>query len=122
MRDDGRVSETPDVDVTNNVAARRYEVRVGDTLAGLTTYDLEGERVVFTHAEVYPQFEGHGIGSALARAALDDVIAQEKVITPKCPFIIDFIRRHPSYVRYVDPRHRREFADVEGAQGSGTDA
>ena len=97
--------------VTNNAAASRYEVRVDGELAGLTTYRLVEQRVVFTHAEVFPQFEGHGVGSALARAALDDVIAQEKVITPQCPFIVDFIRRHPSYLEYVDPMHRQRISE-----------
>jgi uncharacterized protein len=101
--------DAPDVVVTNNTAARRYEVHVGDALAGLTTYLLHDNRVVFTHAEVYPRWEGRGVGSALARAALDDVIASGKLITPQCPFIIDFIRRHPSYVAHVDPGHRPEF-------------
>jgi uncharacterized protein len=93
----------PDVVVTDNQAAHRYEVRVGGELAGLTTYVVAGDRVVFTHAEVYPRFEGHGVGSALARAALDDVIAQGKVITPSCPFIRDFVQRHPSYQEHVHP-------------------
>ncbi|HTW21028.1 MAG TPA: GNAT family N-acetyltransferase [Mycobacteriales bacterium] len=101
----------PQIEVTNNAAARRYEVHVDGELAGLTTYDLVGEQVVFTHAEVYPKFEGHGIGSALARAALDDVIAQEKVITPRCPFIVDYVRRHPSYLEYVDPQHRQRISE-----------
>jgi predicted GNAT family acetyltransferase len=101
-----------DVVVTNNEAARRYEVHIGATLAGLTTYLLDDERVVFTHAEVYPQWEGKGVGTALARGALDDVIARGKLITPKCPFIVDFVRRHPSYVAHVDPVHRHEFEAV----------
>jgi uncharacterized protein len=101
-------SGEPDIVVTNNPAARRYEVRVDGDLAGLTTYLLDDNRVVFTHAEVYPRWEGHGVGSALAKSALDDVIAQGKLITPKCPFIIDYIRRHPSYLDHVDERHRHE--------------
>jgi predicted GNAT family acetyltransferase len=97
-----------DVVVTNNQAARRYEAHVGTDLVGLTTYLLDGDRVVFTHAEVYPRWEGEGVGSALARAALDDVVSQGKLITPKCPFIVDYVQRHPSYLDHVDPRHRSQ--------------
>jgi predicted GNAT family acetyltransferase len=103
----------PDLVVTNNAAARRYEVHVGGELAGLTTYLLDDNRVVFTHAEVYPRWEGKGVGSALAKAALDDVIAQGKLITPKCPFIVDYVRRHPSYLEHVDERHRRDLVPID---------
>lgn len=97
-----------DVVVTNNESAQQYEAHIGGELAGLTTYLRRDDRVVFTHAEVYPQWEGKGVGSALARAALDDVVAQGKLITPRCPFIVDYVRRHPSYLEHVDPRHRNE--------------
>jgi uncharacterized protein len=95
-----------DVDVTNNKSALRYEAHISGELAGLTTYVLHGNRVVFTHAEVYPQWEGKGVASALAQAALDDVIAQGKLITPLCPFVVHYVRDHPYYLDYVDPEHR----------------
>jgi uncharacterized protein len=95
-----------DVVVTNNKSALRYEAHVQGELAGLTTYVLHGDRVVFTHAEVYPQWEGEGVGTALARGALDDVIARGKLITPLCPFIVHFVRDHHSYLEHVDPEHR----------------
>jgi len=93
----------PDVVVTDNPAAHRFEVRVGGELAGLTTYVVADNRVIFTHAEVYPRHEGHGVGSTLARAALDDVIARGMLITPSCPFIRDFVQHHPSYQEHVAP-------------------
>jgi uncharacterized protein len=99
--------EAGDVVVSDNKAARRYEAHVDGQLAGLTTYLLDEDRVVFTHAEVYPRWEGRGVGSALAKAALDDVVAQGKQITPKCPFIISYVRQHPSYLAYVDDKHRQ---------------
>jgi uncharacterized protein len=112
MTDPAGDGEALDVVVSNNEAARRYEVHIGAELAGLTTYLLVDDRVVFTHAEVYPRWEGKGVGTALARGALDDVIASGKLITPKCPFIVDFVRHHPPYVEHVDPAHRHEFEAV----------
>jgi predicted GNAT family acetyltransferase len=101
-----------DVVVTNKETASRYEAHIDGALAGLTTYRLVGDRVVFTHAEVYPRWEGQGVGSALARGALDDVVAHGKQITPLCPFIVDYIRQHPAYLDHVDAAHR---ADVENS-------
>jgi predicted GNAT family acetyltransferase len=96
--------------VTNDKAALKYDAHIDGALAGFTNYLLHGDRVVFTHAEVYPRWEGQGVGSALARGALDDVIAQGKLITPVCPFIVSFVRRNPSYLEHVDTEHRRELA------------
>jgi predicted GNAT family acetyltransferase len=64
-----------DVEVTNNETEKRYEARLGDELAGSAYYDLADDLIVFTHTEVDDAYEGHGVGSALGRAALDDVRA-----------------------------------------------
>lgn len=124
--DHGLMTETSaddsalDAVVTNHEAAKRYEVHVDGELAGLTTYRLHDDRVVFTHAEVYPRWEGHGVGSALARGALDDAIAHGKLITPRCPFIVSYVRRHPSYLEHVDAAHRAEI-EATPAGGSTTE-
>jgi hypothetical protein len=97
-----------DIVVSNNEAARQYEIHIDGELAGLTTYVIQDDRVVFRHAEVYPKWEGRGIGSRLARGALDDTIARGQVITPLCPFIAEYISRHPSYLPHVDEVHRQE--------------
>ena len=84
---------------------KRYEVTVDGTLAGFAVYrDLDGGPRVFTHTEVFPEFEGQGVGSALARGALDDVRASERTLVPQCPFIEAYIHDHPDYGDLVEPR------------------
>lgn len=100
-----------DISVQNNSAASRYEVRLGGELAGVAAYRLEGDDVVFTHTEVDDRFEGHGLGSALAQQALDDVRAAGRRATPVCPFIASYIRRHQEYVDLVDDAHRAEVTE-----------
>ena len=87
-----------EVQVTNNEAEKRYEARLDGELAGAAYYDRADDLIVFTHTEVDEAFEGHGVGSTLARAALDDVRAdgRRKVIA-RCPFIKGWIDRHPDY-------------------------
>lgn len=83
----------------------RYEVTVDGALAGFAVYrDLDGGPRVFTHTEVFPEFEGQGVGSALARGALDDVRASERTLVPQCPFIEAYIHDHPDYGDLVEPR------------------
>jgi predicted GNAT family acetyltransferase len=96
-----------DVVVTDNVAAHQFEARVGGELAGLAAYRLRDDRVVFVHTEVYPRWLGKGIASRLVGAALDDVVRRGLLITPLCPFVNGYLRRHPQYLPYVDEAHRQ---------------
>jgi predicted GNAT family acetyltransferase len=87
-----------DVVVTNNEAEKRYEARLDGELAGAAYYDTADDLIVFTHTEVDDAFEGHGVGSALARGALDDVRADgRRRVVARCPFIRGWIERHPDY-------------------------
>lgn len=81
-----------------NESENRYEAWLDGELAGAAYYDLDDKRVVFTHTEVEDRFEGHGVGSALARFALDDVRAEgSRRVVPRCPFIKGWIDKHPDY-------------------------
>ena len=86
------------VEVSDNEAEKRYEARVDGELAGAAYYDTADDLIVFTHTEVDDAFEGHGVGSALARFALDDVRADgRRKVVARCPFIKSWIDRHPAY-------------------------
>ena len=87
-----------DVQVTLNEDKKRYEARVDGELAGSAYFDAADDLIVFTHTEVDDAFEGKGVGSALARFALDDVRAGgRRKVVPRCPFIKGWIDRHPDY-------------------------
>lgn len=84
--------------VENNPDASRYEAVEDGEVAGFAAYVLTDELVVFTHTEVDPAYEGRGIGSLLARTALDDVRAQGgRRVLAVCPFITAWIGRNPEY-------------------------
>ena len=40
------------------------------------------------------------------KAALDDAKRQGLEVTPLCPFVADYIRRHPEYEDLVGAGHR----------------
>jgi uncharacterized protein len=90
-----------EIRIADNPAERRYEAHVGDRLAGFAEYRAVPGRIVFIHTEVLPEFEGHGVGSRLAAGALDDVRARGLGMTPKCPFIAAYVRRHPQYADLI---------------------
>lgn len=86
------------VTVTRNPDRRRYEASVAGAVAGFVDYQETSELVVLTHTEVDRAAEGMGVGSALARAALDDVRERGLKALVICPFIIGWLRRHHEYV------------------------
>ena len=87
-----------DVQVKKNDDAHRYEAFIDGDRVGFAEYQLTDQLVVFTHTEVEERCEGLGVGSALARAALDDVRAQgERKVLPLCPFIKGWIAHHEDY-------------------------
>ncbi len=87
-----------DVEVTNNQPEQRYEARVGGELAGTAYYEAADDLIVFTHTVVDDAYEGQGVGSSLAREALDDVRADgRRKVVARCSFIKAWIDRHPDY-------------------------
>ncbi|MBC6446175.1 GNAT family N-acetyltransferase [Actinokineospora xionganensis] len=90
------------VDVVDNRERTRFEARVGDEVAGFAEYQLTEKLIIFTHTEVDPRREGEGIGSALARVALDAVRAEgTRQVLPLCPFVKGWIERHRDYADLV---------------------
>ena len=89
-----RVTDAPD--------QHRYEIRLGDELAGFAVYHRRGGRAYFVHTEIDPAFEGKGLGSALAKGMLDNERQLGEPIVPLCPFVRSFVDRHPEYADLVD--------------------
>jgi predicted GNAT family acetyltransferase len=82
--------------VRNNTALNRFELDADGHVA-VAYYRLSPGVITFTHTEVPAERSGRGIGSALARGALDQVRAQGLKVVAQCPFIGDFISKHPEY-------------------------
>ncbi|HEX6248887.1 MAG TPA: GNAT family N-acetyltransferase [Nocardioidaceae bacterium] len=92
------MSDRTQVSVQDNTARSRYEASLDSgVVAGFAEYeDLDRVRV-FTHTEVDDAFEGQGVGSSLARGALDDVRERGLAMRAKCPFIRAYAEKHPEY-------------------------
>ena len=81
----------------------RYEAWLGGQLAGFANFEPASGRIIFTHTEIDPAFGHRGIASRLVTDALDDVRAQGLAVTPRCPFVADYIQHHPEYADLVAP-------------------
>src|SRR6476619_1557784 len=80
----------------------RFELRSDGWVAGFARYQRKAGLIDFVHTEIDPELEGKGLGSALARGALDAVRATGEPVVPLCPFIAAFIEHHPEYDELVD--------------------
>lgn len=88
---------TDDISIRQRKDKQRYELEVGGALAAFADYRSGPDHVDFVHTEVLPQFEGKGLGSKLARYALDDTRRQSLKVVATCPFIAKFVQGHPEY-------------------------
>jgi predicted GNAT family acetyltransferase len=85
------------VTIKDAPANNRFEAWRDGELAGFAEYIRTDSLIVFPHTVVELPFEGQGIGSALARTALDDARARDLPVLATCPFIKGWMRRHPEY-------------------------
>jgi uncharacterized protein len=99
-----------DTRVTDVPRRHRYEVTLDGDVVGFAAYRKTPTMVVFTHTEVGPEAEGKGVGSTLIQEALDDVRRQGLAVLPQCPFVREWLTRHPEYADLV---HRRTGSPTE---------
>lgn len=85
------------VDVVHNVQGSRFEVIIDGEVAGQIDYTVSGDVITYTHTGVPAAFEGRGIASSLAKFALDQARTQGQTVVPQCPFVAEYINRHPQY-------------------------
>ena len=107
-----------DVRVADNPEKGRFELFADDELAGSAYYRMEDGAIAFTHTEVDDAYEGQGLGSKLASAALDEVRSRGLAVRPYCRFIRGYIERHPEYIDLV-PGTRGPGSGYELASGPG---
>ena len=85
------------LEVVDNPARSRYELRDDGHLVGYTEYHERDGVLVFPHTVITQPKRRAGYGGTLVRAALDDVRAKGRRIVAECPFVARFVDEHPEY-------------------------
>lgn len=98
-----------DPKVVDNPEAGRFELFVDGEVVGFAEYRRTASSVSFTHTVVEPALAGRGLGSELARGALDAARAEGSTVLPYCSFIRAYIERHPTYLDLVPADRQAEF-------------
>jgi len=98
---------TEPLSVAINEQTHRFEASLeGET--AFTEYVLHNGALVLPHTVVPAAFEGRGVGSALAKAALGYARDHGLTVKPVCPFIAGYIRKHPEWGDIVDEAFREK--------------
>jgi len=90
----------------------RFEVRVGDELAGFAEYRRRPDLIAFTHTMIDPRFEGQGLASELVRTALGEARSSGLKVLPFCPFVRGYIAGHAADYLDMVPQDMRSTFDL----------
>lgn len=84
--------------VVRNASQERYEIHVGDELAGFTeAHPQADDAVLFNHTVVFEAFKGQGLAGKLVAGAFDDLRLHGLTAKVTCPYILGWLPKHPEY-------------------------
>ncbi len=82
--------------VRDNTERSRFELEA-DGVTVFMNYRLAGNVISLDHTETPVEARGRGLASRLIKGVLDEVRSRGLKITPRCPFVRDYVDRHPEY-------------------------
>lgn len=95
------------IEVVMNEAEQQFQARLGDETA-FAEYRLVDHGIILPHTVVPESFEGKGVGSALAKAALGYAREHDLKVIPTCTFMAGYIRTHPEWHDVVHDAYRAQ--------------
>jgi predicted GNAT family acetyltransferase len=101
------------LDLRDNTDVNRFELLVDGTVAAFLEYRVRPGGYALDHAEAVPEFEGQGLSSEMIGSVLDLMRRNHTMVLPYCPFVVQYVQRHPEYLDVVAPTHRRKFGAGE---------
>lgn len=93
------------VTLSRNASENRYELHVGDALAGRIDYTKDGRIVELLHTEVDPAFTGQGYGQRLIEFALAEIRDKDLRVNPTCPYVARYIDQHSDFEDLKETGH-----------------
>jgi predicted GNAT family acetyltransferase len=86
---------TPSLSVIDNPARQRFELTLDGETAFLA-YERGNGVLTLIHTEVPADLRGHQVGEHLVKAALDAGRSEGLRIVAVCPFVREYMRKHPA--------------------------
>ncbi|GAC1577829.1 MAG: GNAT family N-acetyltransferase [Candidatus Dormibacteria bacterium] len=98
-----------DVTIANDREHHRYVMTADGAQVGFAQYRDQPGAIVVTHAEIDDTLGGQGLGSRLAAFLLQDARDRDLDVVPQCPFVREYMARHPEHRDLVPEQRRAEF-------------
>ena len=95
-----------EIQISNNEINQRFETNVANQIAFLEYRWYKGD-LALMHTLVPEQLAGKGLGSALAKFALEYAKERKLQIMVYCPFVGKYLKTHPEYDFLVDKKYNR---------------
>jgi uncharacterized protein len=84
-----------DIDVQHRENAKRFSARTPSGIAYISYAEPDERTIDLQHTMVPETDRGQGVGSALVRTAITHARRQGKRVIPTCPFVKQWLERHP---------------------------
>lgn len=84
------------INIEHNRKEQRFQTALEEDLAHLD-YRRDGDVLTLVHTEVPESLEGQGVGSRLAREALEYARREKLKVLAECSFVAGYVERHPEY-------------------------
>ena len=91
--------------IVNNEKEQRFEIKVGEEYAYLT-YRFYKNDLALMHTFVPHEGRGQNLGGQLAAHALTYARERNMKIMVYCPFVSQYMKRHPEFDDLVDRKYR----------------
>lgn len=96
------MSTTSTLMVTERADATRFEAHLDGELVGFVDYIVLPGKVIATHPEIAEEHEGKGYGSQPVVGMVDQLRADGRPLQPLCPYVTDWLPRHPEVADVID--------------------
>ena len=84
----------------DNSDQKRFEFHIGSEVA-VADYRINGNEISLPYVGVPKELEGQGIASALVLAVLKNIEARKLKLIPLCPFVVNYVQRHPEWKKLL---------------------
>lgn len=87
--------------IIHNPTNQRFETTIDGVTAYLSYKSIDETTLDYNHTIVPAELGGKGLGSLLAKTALDYAKENGKKIIPSCSFVAKYLEKNPQYQELV---------------------
>jgi len=92
--------EYNDISFANNEAIHNFELIV-DKQRAFIDYQLKGDKIYLVHTEVPIDLRDQGIAAIIVEKALQYIDEHHLKLVPLCPYVRQYLKRHPQWDRLL---------------------